>query len=353
MHIENHESSILDSSVVSPLIPDEQKRYVESLSPLSQKRYWETMHENSNMKKMVLSFRNLMKKAEAKPEHKSRVPISLSPKKNSVATQLRRLESLDKKIDERKTEIAKSPQIANLREKLDTLTNLKRILTALSEKRDTSLKCKKIQEKEIKKLVKKSGEEKRKQEITAELERVKSNFHSLTMERTNLQRDLRKNHNFIVNGTTKERELLKKLEEIKKDKEFIDLKKIKQQHIDELQEKLNNVEGEEDKEILQFSRNMQTLEELKINEETKHNQLKKQIDRNEETLKDLESRIKEIEKMNRHGMLKPIGRPHINYIDMEAVEKRQELRQTKKKLARIKIEDIEEVKVKKHKKGNS
>lgn len=173
------------------------------------------------------------------------------------------LNQLKKKISDKKRELDTAYQYPLIREKEDELKHLKRVLSQLTEERDSVLKVKKQQSKALNALKYNKEEEHRRKELAKELKKIKEDNKELIEKKSKLEKIMNRNHVKIVNGKVYIRELKKRLHDFKKSNDGIDYRKITEQDVEELKEKIEALKLEKKNLEKRHMQDLKNIEKMK------------------------------------------------------------------------------------------
>lgn len=249
---------------------EKQKRYLASLSEYDRGRYEQLLEKNlklqNELKGIAQATQDIIEREKNKKKQKRvhEEDQEVIKKTKILREQQSKLNFLKKKITSKKRELDTAYQYPLIREKEDELKNLKRILEGLLDERESVLKIKKEQGKALKDLRYNKEEENRRDELAAELKKIKQENKLLVEKKTELEKIINKNHTKIINGKVYIRELKHRLDDFKKKNDGVDYRNISEKEVEDLKNQIKDFDREKKEMEIRHRQDLRNIERMKI-----------------------------------------------------------------------------------------
>lgn len=269
--------------------------YLETLSEDDRNRYNQLLTKNEKLKEELKHITDATQGVIDNERNRKREKYT-----NEQSEEVKELQAILKErqttltnikngIIYKKKELDNAYQYPLIREKEDELKNLRRVYNNLKKERDEIEKIKVRQQKNLHGLHNDEYEE-HKNNIIVELRSLKDEIKELKDEKTSIDKDMNKYHQKIVNAKIYVRNLKSKLEEYKKKHGTHEYNNVKEEDLEDMEEKIQIQETKKEK------MHKAHMSKLKNQERQK----KQQLHENQQ----LEIKLQERDKIIRQNKLK-------------------------------------------------
>ena len=212
------------------------------------------------------------------------------------------------KIEKRQKELDEAFQYPMVREREDQLRDLKRQIKELEDQREAAQRVRREQTKATGATSENKMEEERKQKLLFELNEKKRESKRLLEEKTEIDKIVEKNHTKLVNGKIQVRELEKKIDSFKnnKNKDELQKRQISKEDLEVAKAELDQLKRERKQKAKEFEDDVRDYERMKAD-------LRRDSQKQERVLREKEKefrlnaiKMKELKRMQRHKAVKPM-----------------------------------------------
>jgi chromosome segregation ATPase len=218
------------------------------------------------------------------------------------------ISNLKAKIAEKRAELDENQQYELVRQKEDELKDLKRKLKDLMDEKATVSAQRDEQSKMLEKLKGGEDQERRKENLLEELRNIKQENKILMDKKTELEKELKKNHSKMFDGKIYIRELQKRIEQHKKRFPGEDMRGITEDDIERLKDKINELEEERKHKIVTHEQDMRDIEYMRRELERENDRLQRILTEKDREMRINSLKMKELKRIQRARATKPLKR---------------------------------------------
>lgn len=218
------------------------------------------------------------------------------------------ISNLKAKIAEKRAELDETQQYEQVRQKEDELKDLKRKLKELMDERNTVTAMRDDQAKMLEKLKGGEDQERRKENLLEELKNLKQENKILMDKKSELEKELKKNHSKMFDGKIYIRELQKRIEQHKKRFPGEEMRGITEDDIENLKEKIHDLEEERKTKILTHEQDMRDIEYMRKELERENDRLQRILTEKDREMRINSLKMKELKRIQRTRATRPLKR---------------------------------------------
>lgn len=220
--------------------------------------------------------------------------------------------NLKSKIAEKRAELDETQQYELVRQKEDELKDLKRRLKELMDERNTVASLRDEQAKALEKLKGGEDQEQRKQALMDELRTFKQENKLLMDKKTELEKELKKNHSKMFDGKIYIRELQKRIEQHKKRFPGDEMRSITDDDLELLRQKIKDLEEERKTKIFTHEQDMRDIEYMRRELERENERLQRILTEKDREMRINSLKMKELKRIQRTRATRPLkGKPEL------------------------------------------
>lgn len=216
------------------------------------------------------------------------------------------ISNLKAKISEKRAELDENKQYDLVREKEDELKDLRRRLKELMDERATVCAARDEQAKVLDKLKGGEDQEKKKDHLLEDLKSIKLENKLLIEKKTELERELKKNHSKMFDGKLYVRELQRRIEQHKKRFPNEEMRGITEEDIDRLKEKIKDLEEERNTKISTHDRDMKDIDYMRRELERENERLQRILTEKDRDMRINSLKMKELKRIQRTRASRPL-----------------------------------------------
>ena len=209
------------------------------------------------------------------------------------------ISSLKAKIAEKRAELDETQQYELVRQKEDELKDLKRKLKELVDERATVSAMRDEQAKILEKLKGGEDQERRKETLLEELKNIKQENKILMDKKTELEKELKKNHSKMFDGKIYIRDLQKRIEQHKKRFPGGEVRSITEDDIDLLKDKIRELEEEKRYKVSSHEQDMKDIEYMRKELQKENERLQRILTEKDREMRINSLKMKELKRIHR------------------------------------------------------
>lgn len=216
------------------------------------------------------------------------------------------ISNLKAKINEKRKELDENRQYDLVREKEDELKDLRRRLKDLMDERATVCANRDEQVKVLEKLKGGEDQERKKDILLEELKTIKLENKLLIEKKTELERELKKNHSKMFDGKLYIRDLQRRIDQHKKRFPDEEMRGVTEDDIDRLKDKIKDLEEERKSKILSHDRDMKDIDYMRRELERENERLQRILAEKDREMRLNSLKMKELKRIQRTRAAKPL-----------------------------------------------
>jgi hypothetical protein len=315
------------------------EKYLATLSEKDRKKYLNLMEKNKQLREELKTISEsteqvLQKEKEKKKKSKlqdanEEKDPTINEKRRVLYDQQAKIQQLKNDIKKKKAELETTYHSDVIREKQDELNDLRRIYEELSVEKDTLERIRKEQERVLKEKEADVNENLRKDELVDKLREAKSTYKTLLDQKNEKEREVNALHGQVVAEKLALRELQGKINDLKNKKKSDGANHVTEADIENLNQQIKELKSKKQNIIEEAEAKMKMLEKSK-------KEMAKEIETLELTLKEKDKemrlnsiKLKDLKRLQRHNVLKPIDRNEDGANDNEDEQKHRNSQGTK------------------------
>lgn len=216
------------------------------------------------------------------------------------------ISNLKAKINEKRKELDENRQYDLVREKEDELKDLRRRLKDLMDERATVCANRDEQVKVLEKLKGGEDQERKKDILLEELKTIKLENKLLIEKKTELERELKKNHSKMFDGKLYIRDLQRRIDQHRKRFPDEEMRGVTEDDIDRLKDKIKDLEEERKSKILSHDRDMKDIDYMRRELERENERLQRILAEKDREMRLNSLKMKELKRIQRTRAAKPL-----------------------------------------------
>lgn len=216
------------------------------------------------------------------------------------------ISNLKSKIAEKRAELDETQQYEIVRQKEDELKDLKRKLKELMDERQTVTSMRDEQSKMLEKLKGGEDQERRKENLLEELRNLKQENKILMDKKSELEKELKKNHSKMFDGKIYIRELQKRIEQHKKRFPGEEMRGITEDDIENLKDKIREFEEERKNKIVTHEQDMRDIDYMRRELERENDRLQRILTEKDREMRINSLKMKELKRIQRTRATRPL-----------------------------------------------
>jgi len=290
-------------------------QYYAALSDLDKEKLRLLYEKNTRLRQEIgvisKATEEIIQRDKAKKNHKGKYEHDedVQSLNRVIKDQQVQIAAMKVKVEKKKKELDEAYQYPMVREKEDVLRDLRRQIADLLKDKEAAVKVRKEQAKAAGTAKEETkADDDRKNKLKEELDNLKRDYKILFEKKTENDKLLNKNHAKIVDGKMKVRDLEKKYEIYKQQKKPDDpeLKYLSKETLDKVKEELADLEKARIARSAQHEEDMHHFEKLKAEIKKNNQKVERAIREKEKEMRLNIVRMKELRRLMRHKVVKPM-----------------------------------------------
>ena len=245
--------------------------YYSNLTDFDRNRFMSLYDKNRRLREELLvihkATEEIIKKEKDRRSKKDKYieDEEIIKKRMIVEDQLQIISTMRSKISKKQKELDEAYQYPLIREREDVLRDLRRQIESLVKDRDGGLRVRRDENKGMQDYDN-GKEEDRKESLMEELSEMKRESKSLMEVKADIEKQLEKNHNRLVNGRIQVREMEKRLEEYKTNKRKGDVskKRVGREEVEEIRRELEEAKKRREEKGKEHEEEVREYERVKV-----------------------------------------------------------------------------------------